>query len=121
MGDHLSRRVWNEEVSQVCAVFRIEPSVIPICREDDGHAIVNGSHQVIGFGRDNGAGLDVFSSGGAPQIPKAGKGKGRAGFERDVHGRFGSAIGVALPFVKSGCGNEAPLFSIRHPKRGFFR
>ena len=121
MGDHFSRRVWNEEFSQVYAFFWVEPSVIRLCRKDDGHAIVNGGHQVVGFGRDNGAGLDAFSGGRVPHVPKAGKGKGHAGVERDVHGRFGSAIGVALPFVKSGCGNEASLFFVRHPKRGFFR
>ena len=91
---------------EVCSLCGIEPAAICISRENDGHAVVNRCHQVVGFGCDYGAGLDALSFGRMPRFPEARKGKGGAGFERDVHGRFGSAIGIALPFVKSRCGNQ---------------
>ena len=106
--DHFLCGIGNEEVLQVCSLCGIEPEFIRISWENDGHAVVNRCHQVVGFGCDYGAGLDALFFGRMPRFPEARKGKGGAGFERDVHGGFGSAVGIALPFVKSRCGNQTP-------------
>ena len=84
--------------------------------QDNRHAVVYGGHQCVGFGRDDGAGVEFGTFGGCPGFPQARKTEWPVGFEGDVHRHFGFAIVLPLPFIEPRGGHDAAPASESTPE-----
>jgi len=99
---HVLSRIGDKEGEKIipATVLRIEPDGLSRLGDDYGHAIVDGCQHLIGFGRDDRAGMNGASLRRCPGFIKTGKTAGMSGMEVNEPGFLRRAVRF-LPLVET--------------------
>jgi hypothetical protein len=90
------------------AIVRIDPGRFPLFGHHDRHPVMDGSHESIGFCRDDRAGMDGLLFRRDPGFIKTRKTKRLSRFKRETK-RFPDAVAY-LPFIEPVGHNQATSF-----------
>src|SRR6185312_10415364 len=79
-GSHFLRRQRAEEIDRrTCRIRGSEPALVVVWRQDHRHTVVNGGGKFVGFGGENGIGLERLAAGFVlPALPQTSEGEDRA-------------------------------------------
>jgi len=99
---HVLGRIGGEDGKKLipATVLRIEPGGPRGSGDNDGHAIMNSCQSLIGFGRDDRAGMDGAALRGCPCFVKTGKTARLAGSKMNEPGLFCRTVRF-LPLVET--------------------
>ena len=117
VGHHPRRRTGLEHGQRFLESCRgCDPRGHLLLFEDHRHPIMNGLHQSIGHGGEDGRGFQHLSLLALPVVPYPGKGKELIG--RRMHEIGLLACALAAPLIEPTCQDDAATVAHRTPKGG---
>jgi len=104
---HILGRIGDQKGKKLfpATLLSVEPDGLSGPGDDDGHAVVDGCQRLIGFGRDNRAGMNGAALRGRPGFVKTGKTAGLSRSEVNEPGLFRLTVRF-LPLVEAIGNNE---------------